>query len=88
MTPIIISEQTLSAVLSKGSATMDNPKVLRQCPRCREVIAPSQPACEGCGLRFFSNEELKSRDLRDIYVGIGSGAFLLACVLGTLLRYF
>src|SRR6266446_1925411 len=101
MSPIIISGEVFLAVLAKQRderlqaakhlegrfPSIDKAKFLRQCPQCMTTAEPSHPSCESCGLRFFTSTESESRDLRNIYVGLGSAAFLLACVLGAVIRY-
>ena len=66
----------------------DTAKLLRQCPRCMKTEDPTLAECGHCGLRFFNSVEVQSQDSRDAYVGLGTVAFVLACIIGALIRYF
>ena len=63
----------------------DEWQLRRQCPSCMHTAAPAHSLCQSCGLKFFEPVTTEEQSLRNIYIGIGAGAFLLATFIGTAL---
>jgi hypothetical protein len=80
--PAALADRHDGRVSAKGEC-----QLRRQCPNCMRVTDPARSACESCGLQFFKPARTEEQSLRGIYVRTGAGAFLLAGLIATALRY-
>ena len=91
MTPMIASNATFPTSLAEQHdgryPAKDEWQLRRQCPSCMRVTGPARSACERCSLQFFQPVRTVEESLREIYIGIGAGAFLLASFIAATLQY-